>query len=232
MVDSAYRDNRYEYLYQKSALSALDTVHTPLTIEAGDSLYLSIHEANLTNYGAMTLASNHHTTLKCDIVPWADGIKVKTQTPFNTPWRTVLISKTPGGLIESNLVLNLNDPNCLGDISWIKPQKYVGIWWGMHLGTYTWGPGPKHGATNEITKKYIDFASDHGFNGVLVEGWNLGWEEWKKYSYTKAYPDFNLENLEKYAESKGVKIIGHHETGADVANYERQLDSALRFITG
>jgi alpha-glucosidase len=229
----AYRDNRYEYLYRKSPVNELDKVHTPLTIETRDGWFLCIHEANLTDYASMTLANVRKNTLKCDLVPWSDGIKVKSAAPVVTPWRTIQIAECPGDLITSYLVLNLNEPNRLDDVSWIKPMKYVGIWWGMHIGLYTWEQSEKHGATTENTKKYIDFAAKYGFGGVLVEGWNVGWDgNWPdnadRFNFTVAYDDYDLKGLCKYAASKGVKIIGHNETAAGIENYEKQMEEAFK----
>ncbi len=234
----AYRDNRYEYLYTQSPISSLSedlqAVHTPLTMETADGLFLSIHEANLTDYASMTLAGSDNNTLLCDLVPWSDGVKVKASTPHQTPWRTIQIAENAGDLITSYLILNLNEPNTLEDVSWVKPGKYVGIWWGMHLDKYTWSSGAKHGATTENTKRYIDFAAQYGFPGVLVEGWNLGWDgDWTKYGkhfdFTTPYDDFAIEELSAYAAAKGVALVGHHETGAAVENYEQQLDDAFAF---
>lgn len=228
----AYRDNRYEYLFTKSNINDIDTVHTPLTMETADGLYLCIHEANLTDYASMTLFRSGKNTLGCDLVPWSDGIKVRGSTPFYTPWRTIQIADSPGGLITSYLVLNLNEPSKIEDASWIEPGKYIGIWWGMHLGKYSWIPGKKHGATTENTKQYIDFAARHGFSGVLVEGWNLGWngnwyENGNRFNFTTPYPDFNIQEIAQYANDKNVALIGHHETGAAVMNYERQMEEAF-----
>ncbi len=235
----AYQRERYEYLYKKSPISSIpnDTiraVHTPLTIETADGLFLSIHEANLTNYASMTLAGFKNNTLLCDLVPWSDGVKVKASTPLQTPWRTIQIAESAGDLITSYLILNLNEPNKLGDVSWIKPEKYIGIWWGMHIGKYTWGSGKKHGATTENTKAYIDFAAKYGFPGVLVEGWNVGWDgDWTQngelFNFTTPYEDFDIKELSAYAASKGIQIIGHHETGASVINYERQMEDAFEY---
>src|SRR5690606_9399783 len=153
--------------------------------------------------------------------------------PFSTPWRTMLITDRAAGLIAAaDTFLNLNEPNALGDVSWVKPSKYVGIWWGMHLGTQSWGSGPTHGATTENTLRMIDFAAKNKFRGGLVEGWNEGWDgEWylngDLFSFTKPYPDFDLEQITKYAARKGVRLIGHHETAGNVAHYESQLEAAL-----
>jgi len=149
----AYKWNRYEYLYQQSPISAIDTVHTPITLETTNGLYLSFHEAALTDYASMTLVRKNNYTLKCDLVPWSDGVKVKTETPMKTPWRSIQIADTPGGLITSYLILNLNEPNKLNDASWIKPGKYVGIWWEMHFGVSTWASGSKHGTTTKNAKR-------------------------------------------------------------------------------
>lgn len=224
----AYKWNRYEYLYKQSSVSEIDTVCTPFTMETSNGLYLSIHEAALTDYASMTLARIDEHTLKADLVPWSDGVKVKTSAPMKTPWRTIQIADTPCGLITSYLILNLNEPNKLGDVSWIKPGKYVGIWWEMHLGTSTWGSGEKHGATTENTKRYLDFAAKYGFDGVLVEGWNIGWDgDWQQnselFSFTKPYDDFDIEELANYAAEKGVRLIGHNETSGGISNYERQM---------
>jgi alpha-glucosidase len=230
----AFRGNRYEYLFTKSPISDIDTVHTPLTMETRQGLYLSFHEANLTDYASMTLSGSDDFKLRCVLIPWSDGIKVKASTPFKTPWRTVQIAEKPGNLITSYLILNLNDPNKLGDVSWITSGKYVGIWWGMHIDKYTWGSGEKHGATTENAKRYIDFAAKYGFIGVLIEGWNIGWDgNWIQngslFNFTTPYPDFDIKEVTRYAASKGVKIIGHHETGADIANYERQMEDAFKY---
>ena len=230
----AYGDERYEYLYQRSSISTLAEVHTPLTLETNGGLYLAIHEANLTNYSSMVLAGTGKNALECELVPWVeDGIKVKGETPFQTPWRTIQLAASSGDLISSYLTLNLNEPNALGDVSWAKPGKYIGIWWAMHTGRYTWSSGPNHGATTEHAKRHIDFAARYGFDGVLVEGWNLGWDgDWfqsrDNFDFTTPYPDFDLVEVARYAKEKGVRLIGHHETGGDVLNYGRQVDAAFR----
>ncbi len=229
----AYQHNRYEYLYSQTAISEIDTVHTPFTMQTVDGLYLSIHEAALTDYASMTLENRGDNRLKCDLVPWADGDKVRATAPHASPWRTIQIAEKPGDLITSYLLLNLNEPNQLEDVSWIRPAKYVGIWWGMHIGTYSWGSGEKHGATIANVQRYIDFAAKHGFPGVLVEGWNTGWDgDWIAngdiFSFTEAHPDFDLSRLSTYAARKGVKIIGHHETSAGIGNYEAQLEDAFK----
>ncbi|HDP68732.1 MAG TPA: glycoside hydrolase family 97 protein, partial [Candidatus Marinimicrobia bacterium] len=230
----AYQWNRYEFLYNETRLSEIDTVHTPFTMATGDGLYLSLHEAALTDYSSMALASYEGTKLTCDLYPWSDGTKVKARTPLVSPWRTLQIAEKPGDLITSYLILNLNEPCKIEDTSWIRPQKYVGIWWEMHLGKATWGSGKHHGATTENTKKYIDFAAKYGFDGVLVEGWNTGWDgDWVKdgsiFNFTKPHPDYDIDQVTRYAKSKVIEIIGHHETGADVLNYEKQMDDAFTY---
>lgn len=224
--------NRYEYHYTASPLSQVKKVHTPITLETQDGLYLSLHEAALIDYPATTLVRTNGYVLKTDLIPWSDGVRVRGQAPLTSPWRTVQISTMPGGLIESHLILNLNEPNRLADTSWIKPSKFVGVWWEMHLQQSTWGSGPQHGATTANVKRYIDFAARHGIAGVLVEGWNQGWDgNWIKngdqFSFTQPYPDFDLETLVAYAKERNVSLVGHHETGGDVENYERQAEAAF-----
>jgi alpha-glucosidase len=224
--------HRYELLYRSSPMSTLPEVHTPLTLETLDGLYLVIHEANLVDYAGMNLTSSWERRLTVTLSPWADGVKVRGQAPFVTPWRTIQIADRAAGLVPSVIGLNLNPPNVLEDVSWIEPMKYVGIWWGMHINKVTWGSGPRHGATTENTRRFIDFAADNGFGGVLVEGWNVGWDgDWianaDLFSFTEPYPDYDLEGLAAYASERGVSLIGHNETSMGVENYERQLDDAF-----
>lgn len=228
----AYTWNRYEYLTKNTPLSEADTVRTPLTMQTDDGLYLSIHQAALTEYSTMTLERTNGLTMKANLIPWADGVLVRGIAPIKTPWRTVQISDTPGGLITSYLILNLNEPNKIEDTSWIKPAKYMGIWWGMHLDKYTWGSGEKLGATTENAKRYIDFASQHGFEHVLVEGWNPGWDgEWYDsgvvFDFTKPVDAFDLEGVAQYALDSGIRLMGHHETSASVEHYEAQMEDAF-----
>jgi len=222
----------YEHLYEPSITSRLDTVCTPLTIKMTDSLYLSIHEAALTDYASLNLHPCGGTRLRSYLTPWSTGEKVFAKLPMKTPWRTVIIVSKPADLITSRLMLNLNEPCALDDVSWIKPGRYIGIWWGMHRRVYTWEAGPNHGATTENTCRYIDFAADNGYSGVLVEGWNRGWDgDWSAnghlFSFTEPYPDFDIEEVCRYAAGKGVRLIGHHETGGATINYENQMDSAF-----
>lgn len=221
----------YEALYQPVQVKSLQDACTPLTVEMNDSLYITIHEANLTDYAAMNLKTEgESTTLQTDLTPWSTGEKVFAQTPSVSPWRTVIIGHTPGDLLLSRLMLNLNEP-CAIDTSWIEPGRYIGIWWAIHQEKYTWKQGPKHGATTANAKRYIDFAAAHGFSGVLTEGWNVGWDgNWSQdnlFNFTQAYPDFDLEEVTRYAASKGVRWIAHNETGGFTKNYEEQLDSAF-----
>ena len=229
----AYKPERYEYLYRKTPVSEIDTAHTPLTVKTRNGLFLSFHEAALYDYPAYTLYPADSNVLALDLVPWKDGIKAYVETPFATPWRTVQVGEQPGNLVTNYLILNLNDTCKLADISWIKPAKYLGIWWGMHIGKYTWGSGPKHGATTRNTMKYIDFAAENGFGGVLVEGWNQGWDgDWiangAVFNFIKAYPDFDLRKIAAYAKERGISLIGHHETSAHVENYENQMEAAYQ----
>jgi alpha-glucosidase len=161
-------------------------------------------------------------------------VKVYAEAPFSTPWRTIQIGETPGDLIDSYMILNLNEPNRLEDVSWIKPAKYVGVWWEMHINKSTWGQGPNHGATTKNVKKYIDFAAENNLSGVLVEGWNLGWDtDWwndgNGFDFSTPYPDFDIEEITDYASSRGVELVGHHETGGAVENYEAQMEDAYAF---
>jgi len=223
----------YEATYQNSLLSEVTAINTPVTMKTSNGYYLSIHEAALTDYAGMTLVKKpqQNLTLTSDLVPWPDGIKVKGVTPFKTPWRTIQIGKTAGDLIESNLIENLNEASVIADTSWIKPMKYIGIWWGMHMREYTWEAGSKHGATTKNTKAYIDFAKDHNITGVLVEGWNKGWETWHTglsvQDFTQAYDDFDLAEIAAYGLKNNIALIGHHETGGNIPLYEQQLEQAM-----
>ena len=230
------RLDRSEMLWSSSPVSRLDSVQTPITTESTDGkTFMVIHEANLVDYPRMFLAGIglESRTLVAALAPMRDGVKVRARTPLITPWRTIQIADRASDLTLSVLGLNLNPPNKLGDVSWIKPMKYVGIWWGMHINTDTWNSGPKHGATTAQTKRYIDFAAANGLGGVLVEGWNIGWDgNWidnrNAFSFTKAYPDYDLPGLASYAKSKGVRIIVHNETSGGIENYEKQMDDAFK----
>ncbi len=232
----AYQDQRFEYQYLNSALSSVNVAHTPLTL-LDNGIAISVHEAALVNYASMTLRhiTDNHITLKADLVPWANGDKVYTQTPFQTPWRTIQIAESELALLNSDLILNLNEPAAKDtDISYIKPGKYMGIWWEMHIGEKDWSPGPKQGATTARAMQYIDFASQHNIDSVLIEGWNKGWEGdwWQRpptFSFTEAVKGFDIEKVNHYAKSKGVTLTGHHETAAGVQYYEKQMEQGFGY---
>ncbi|MDE5554269.1 MAG: glycoside hydrolase family 97 N-terminal domain-containing protein, partial [Muribaculaceae bacterium] len=228
-------DVYYEDYYRRKPIAELDTVHTPVTIEAPGDKYLAIHEANLTDYPKMQLIGEEGGKMRARLVPWSTGVAAYVVTPFATPWRTMIIGGTPGDLVTSYMMLNLNEPCAVEDASWCKPMKYIGVWWEMHLGNGTWYAGPNHGANTANVKKYIDFAAEHGIPGVLVEGWNVGWEgHWPAndhFDFTKPYPDFDIKEITDYAAEKGVTLVGHHETAAWTKNYENQLDTAFKFYT-
>ena len=222
---------RYEELYRESAVGVLDKVATPLTLRLPSGVHLSIHEAALVDYPGMSLEFDAESVFRSHLRPSSVGFRARLSAPFVTPWRTVQVADTAVGLIDSSLVLNLNEPNRLGDVSWVEPGKYVGIWWAMHLGQKTWGFGERHGATTAEARRYIDFAAEHGFAGVLVEGWNLGWGgDWvakPRFSFTLPYPDFDLQAVAAYARSRGVRLVGHHETGGHVSYYEDRMERAF-----
>ena len=225
--------NRYEQIYQQTPIDAVATAHTPITMRLDDGTHLSFHEAALVDYAGMWFKRVEGQKFRATLSPSSQGPRVVRDLPFATPWRTIRIAGDAAGLVESDLELNLNEPNKLGDVSWFKPMKYIGIWWGMIRGDWSWAEGPKHGATTERTKQYIDFAAKHGFGGVLVEGWNKGWNgNWfghgDEFSFTQPTPDFDLKAVTDYGRKKGVQLIGHHETGGNIAVYEAQLDDAMK----
>ena len=235
--DEALEWNREEYVYRHTPIEEIGTAQTPLTVRTASGLHLSFHEAALVDYSGMDLRRVQGRVLKANLMPSSTGPKVSRDLPLATPWRVIMIAPDAPALYRSaQIVLNLNEPNKLGDVSWVKPMKYVGIWWAMHLDKATWESGPKHGATTANAKRYIDFAAKNGFGGVLVEGWNKGWDkdgdyEWfangSEFSFTEAYPDFDIAEVARYARSTGIAIIGHHETAGNIANYEKQLGPAL-----
>jgi hypothetical protein len=255
-IPGDYDSNEYLYnttkLTQVDALAAADrekdtalksvigpnAVQTPLLFKTADGLYISIYEAAVLNYPVMHLQLDKKSlTLTAQLVPDAVGNKAYLQTPAQTPWRTLIISDKATDLLASKLILNLNEPSVIADPSWIKPQKFVGMWWEMHIGKATWEKaGGKHGANTQNVKTYIDFAAKYGFDGVLVEGWNVGWEDWfgnwkeDVFDFVTPYPDYNLDSLTAYAQSKGVRLIMHHETSGSVTNYERRMDAAFQFM--
>ena len=253
----AYAYRRYEFLYANTLISEInrdtfselvenlskedrlgpEAVQTPFTTQRKDGITIAIHEANLTEYSSMTLKANGTKYLECNLIPWSDGIKVRTKAPFESPWRTILVGETPSQLAMSTMTLNLNEPNKLEDVSWIKPGKYIGLWWEM-IGTNqsSWGSGTHHGAKTKRVKEYIDFGSKYGFDGVLVEGWNLGWDEdWcctgdgEEFQFFTPHPEFNDKEISKYASEKGIRVVGHHETGTQIDNYESQLEEAFAY---
>jgi alpha-glucosidase len=224
--------NRYEYLYKRTPLAEVSQAHTPMTVRTEDGLHIAFHEAALVDYSGMWLRRVEDQRFRAQLSPAAEGWKVRRATPFVTPWRTLQIADSAGGLVESNLILNLNEPNALGDVGWFKPAKYIGIWWSLHLETESWASGKTHGATTANGRRYIDFAAQHGFRGVLVEGWNPGWDgQWFgngwDFDFTRSTPDFDIEALSARGLPKGVHLIGHHETGCAVSHYEGQLEAAF-----
>ncbi len=228
--------NRYEQVYQQTPIDGVATAHTPITMRLEDGTHLAFHEAALVDYSGMWFKRIEGQMFRSMLSPSSRGPKVVRDLPFNTPWRTIRIGDNAAGIVENDLELNLNEPNKLGDVSYFKPSKYIGIWWGMIRGDWSWAEGPKHGATTARTKQYVDFAAKHGFRGVLVEGWNKGWNgEWfghgDEFSFTQPTPDFDLTGLAAYARKKGVHLIGHHETGGNIAVYEAQLEDAMRLYS-
>lgn len=221
----------YELLYRKLPLSELADANTPATFKVG-GLYGSIHEAALYDFPEMTLRKTDGLAFKSDLAPQPDGTKAHVGNKFTTAWRTVQLAPDAVGLINSSLILNLNEPSKIGDTSWIRPMKYVGVWWGMHLGVETWAMDDRHGATTENAKRHIDFAAANNIQGVLFEGWNEGWENWggsQSFDFTKPYADFDIAEIVRYARERGIEIIGHHETGGNIPDYERQLERAVKW---
>ncbi|MEM6718712.1 MAG: glycoside hydrolase family 97 protein [Bacteroidota bacterium] len=261
----------YEHLYTASKFSEIDAlskrnhpnlsatyipenaVNTPVTMRSKDGVHLSFHEADLTDYAGMTLKVDKENLGMVSELVGSDilGAKAKVTLPFKTPWRTIQISDDAGGLIESNLIVNLNDPNAIGDVSYFTPMKYVGIWWEMHIGKSTWdleatqdmttyvegkASSKTHGATTENAKRYIDFAAANGIKGLLVEGWNTGWNQWLSgnregiFDFMTPYSDYNFDEVMAYAKEKGVEVIMHHETSAAPRTYEKQMEEAYNFM--
>ena len=232
---------------------SVNGVQTSLQMRTDEGLYINIHEAALLDYPCMHLELDPKTfTFTSHLTPDAQGWKGRMQTPCNTPWRTVQVAPSATAQLASRLILNLNDPCVYENTDWIKPVKYIGIWWEMISGKGSWQytkdynsvqlgktdyasatPYHRHSANNEKVRRYIDFAAEHGFDQVLVEGWNEGWEDWANcnkdyvFDFVTPYPDFDIAALNKYAHSKGVKLMMHHETSSSVRNYERHLDQAL-----
>jgi alpha-glucosidase len=196
--------NRYEYLTRTGPAGKVDDAHTPATFRNEAGIHFSIHEAALVDYSSMSLGALRPGNFEARLRNWSGGPKVKTKAPFKSPWRTIQVAREAVGLINSDIILNLNEPNKLGDVSWVEPGKYIGIWWAMHINERSWGRDKIHGATTQETKRYIDFAAEHGFAGVLVEGWNIGWDgDWFNngdlFRFTEPMPDYDLAELGRYA---------------------------------
>lgn len=223
----------YELEYRNVAIDDVTDANTPFTFEVDSAgIFGSIHEAALYDYPEMTLVRTAGRTLKANLAPLPDGVKAYLPSGFATPWRSIQLGKSACDLINSGLILNLNEPSKIADTSWIKPQKYVGIWWGMHLGTMTWTMGPRHGATTENAIRYIDFAAENNLQGVLFEGWNEGWDTWggkQHFNYAKAYADFDIDSIAAYAASKGIELWAHNETGGNIPEYEAAMDSTFAY---
>lgn len=230
----AYQPDRYEYSYEKCSVFDLKhSAHTPLTIKTPNGYYLSLHEAALYNYGSMTIKLNAKNKLQSDITPLSDGTKAHLSLPFETPWRLIMIADSAIELTTNRVMYCLNDPP-RQDFSWVKTLKFIGIWWAMYVGEWTWAPGERHGATTAHAKEYINAAVRLGIAGLLIEGWNDGWEgDWLENginnSFTRATPDFNLEEVASYARSCNIELVGHHETVGFVDNYEKQLETAYNY---
>ena len=246
LFDKAYTGNSSQTAFSKTG------VQTSLQLKTDEGLYINIHEAALVDYACMHLDLNEKTLVfRSWLTPDARGHKGYLQAPCKSPWRTVMVSDNACDILASNLILNLNEPCKIEDTSWIKPVKYVGVWWEMITGKSSWAytdlpqvqidkidyatakPNGRHGANNENVMRYIDFAAEHGFDQVLVEGWNIGWEDWagktKDYvfDFVTPYPDFDIQMLNDYAHSKGVRLMMHHETSGSTRNYERHMDAAF-----
>jgi hypothetical protein len=207
-------------------------VSTPLAMKSSDTgNHLAIHEAALWHYPGMILAWDNASRCFTTLLAGDQEIKSEVELPFSTPWRTIIVGDRAGALVESSMILNLNEPCKIEDTSWIKPMKYVGVWWEMHLKVSIWDRDGKypHSATTENVKRYIDFAAEHGFGGVLVEGWNVGWGWGERFDYSQPYPDFDIDELVRYASERGVELIGHHETYANVENYNTQMEEAYAY---
>ena len=226
--------NTYELLYRELPVSAVENANTPFTFRV-DGTYGSIHEAALYDFPEMNLYRTDSLAFKAELAPLPDGIKARIPSKFMTAWRTIQVGDKAVDLINSSLILNLNEPSKIADTSWIKPQKYIGVWWGLHLGTHTWTMGPRHGATTENALRHIDFAAANNIQGVLFEGWNEGWENWGKtqhFDYVKPYADFDLDCIAAYAREKNIELWMHNETGGNIPEYEAALETAMQRYAG
>ena len=244
-----WRTEYYEGLWQKAPLSAkCDTMCSPVTIEWADGRYAFVHEAALTDYPAQNLYVERtkekgermkENCLKTYLTPWrmepsdvckqSSEVKAYVDMPFVTPWRMVVLARDIQTLASSRIMLNLNEPCRIEDTSWIRPMKFMGIWWGMHIKSMTWEQGPKHGATTKNMERYMRFAKQHGIEAVLAEGWNQGWETWQHFSFTEPYSDWDMDYLSGLSRTLGVAIVGHNETGGNAADYESVLDEAYQY---
>ena len=252
----AYAYRRYEFLYANTLISEIsrdkfselveylngprigpEAVQTPFTTQRKDGITIAVHEANLTNYSSMTLKADGTKNMICDLIPWSDGVKVKANGALNSPWRTIIVGNNPSEIVMSTLTLNLNEPNKLKNTDWIEPGKYIGLWWEM-IGTNqsSWGSGPHHGAKTDRVLDYLEFGAKYGFDGVLVEGWNLGWDEnWcctgdgEDFKFYEPHPEFDNKKVAQVAEDLGIRLVGHHETGTQIKNYESQLEEAFKY---
>ena len=230
----AYQPDRYEYNYERTLVHELKTsVHTPLTIKTPNGYYLSLHEAALYNYGSTTIKLNSQGCLSTDITPLSDGTKAHVILPFQTPWRLIMVADSCLKLTTNRTMFALNEPPT-EDFSWVHTLKFIGIWWAMYVGEWTWAPGERHGATTEHAKEYIDAAVRLGISGLLIEGWNEGWEgDWLENGinnkFSVATPDFDFEAVARYADEKSIELVGHHETVGFIDNYENQLEEAYNY---
>ncbi|QBI04965.1 glycoside hydrolase family 97 protein [Pseudoduganella albidiflava] len=228
----AHHHANLEALYRNGRLNDVATAELPFTIERPGT-FLSVHQAALVDFASMYLERRGPGRFRAALYEGPDGVAVHKTGPFTTPWRTLLVGSTPGQLADSRITLNLNEPSKIADTSWIKPMKYVGVWWEIHLGKGTWSSGPQHAANTANVKRYMDFAAKYGFGGVLVEGWNVGWDgDWSRgtaFRFDQPYPDFDTAAITRHGAALGVELIGHHETGGGTENYGRQLDTAMRY---
>ncbi|SFP60933.1 glycoside hydrolase family 97 protein [Sphingomonas rubra] len=230
----AFLWNREEYLYNRTPLSAVGTAASPMTVKLDGGTHVVVHEAALVDYAGMALRHTTANGFQATLTPGSGAPRVVKTGPWTTPWRTIIVADDAPGLYMSHLMLNLNEPNKLGDVSWVKPGKFNGVWWNMIKGQWSWARGPQHGATTAHVKQYIDFAAVNNIQGVLVEGWNVGWDgDWfgngNDMNFSQPTADFDAAELQRYAKSKKVYIIGHHETGGSASHYENQFDSAFKY---
>lgn len=232
----AYLWNREEYLYKKTPLDGVGTAQTVMTVKLASGTHVAIHEAALVDYAGMNLRrSERPNAFQADLTPGSGAPAVSRDAGFSTPWRTIAIADDAPGLYNASRIgLNLNEPNKMGDVSWVKLGKFAGVWWNMITGRWTWSRGPQHGATTANVKKYIDFAAANNIPGVLVEGWNVGWDgDWfgngKEMQFDRPTEDFDAAELQRYAKAKGVHLIGHNETGGSASHYDAQLDRAFKY---